>query len=180
MSHHELSYLLASMVQSARPGTEAGVQQLGWPAVLINRVDGIAPGAYLVDVDTWSLIPVDNRRPGEFLQQTYFLDNYNVDHAEVVLTLLVPVDAIIDAVGARGVRLANSVLGAVTQATYVAAADLDLACGAALGFDSVAYAERLGIEESGLRPMIMIMVGHDRTDQADLRLPISVTTERGV
>ena len=180
MSLHELSYLLASMVQSARPGTEAGVQQLGWPAVLINRVDGIAPGAYLVDVDTWSLIPVDNRRPGEFLQQTYFLDNYNVDHAEVVLTLLVPVDAIIDAVGARGVRLANLVLGAVTQATYVAAADLDLACGAALGFDSVAYAERLGIEDSGLRPMIMIMVGHDRTDQADLRLPISVTTERGV
>ncbi|MGY5765317.1 nitroreductase family protein [Brachybacterium sp. DNPG3] len=175
----ELAQLIDAVTLGAQLPTDAGTARFTRPAVFVNHVDRVPAGTYLIDIDTRELVLADPTPPGEFLQAAYFLDNYNVEQAAAVITLLVPVTAVLDTVGGRGIRLANAVTGAATQACYLAAAELGIACGAALGFDNVGYAELLGVAETGERPMIMLMVGRDRGDQADFRFPLSTDFPRG-
>lgn len=168
MTQAELAHVLRTADQGARLHTDAGRVGFARLAVFCNHVEGIAPGAYVYQAEGEQLLLLDDASPAGFLQQTYFLDNYNVEQAAAVLAVLVPVDDVLAAGGSRSIRLMNAVVGAATQSAYLAAADLGLACGAALGFDNVAYAERLGLTGSGEWPLIMIMIGRDRHDQADL------------
>jgi nitroreductase len=115
---------------------------------------------------------VTDRAPGEFLQPTYFLENYNLEEAGAIIVPSLRADALYDSVGDRGYRLANAVIGAVAQAVYLSAAGLGLGCGAALGFDNPAYVEELGLDGTGEAPLLILMVGRERERAADFRYEI--------
>jgi len=178
LSAVDLATLLQVTARGCRLRTDAGRADFARLAVFVNHVDGVAPGAYFYDAAEHRLVLADDAAPGEFLQQMYFLDNYNVEQAAAVISVLVPVDSVLDAVGDRGVRLLNAVVGSATQSCYVAASAIGVACGAALGFDNVSYAERLGLPQDDEWPMIALMVGHDRGDQANFSFPLSAQPTR--
>ncbi|MDN5765822.1 MAG: hypothetical protein L0H96_03080 [Humibacillus sp.] len=138
--------------------------------VFVNRVEGVAPGAYRHDSARGGLVLVDAETPGVFLQKNYALDNYNVEQAGAVIVPAVRVGALMDAVGDRGYRLASAVVGATTQAVYQAAAARDgVGCGAALGFDNAGFMQRLHLDTTDTIPLIMIMVGSERAGYANYR-----------
>ncbi|MCT2589681.1 nitroreductase family protein [Streptomyces sp. N2-109] len=142
----------------------------------VNHVRGVPPGAYAYD-------PADSEGPalrlvrggpcGNFLQRNYFLSNYNLEQAAAVLVPTIRTHAVLDAVGDRGYRLVNATIGAVAQTVYTASAALGLGCGVALGFDNISYIEELGIGETGESPLLIMMIGHERGQQADFRYEIA-------
>lgn len=137
-----------------------------------NHVHGIAQAAYEYDPATNRLIRTPGGNPSAFLQPTYFLENYNLEEAGAIIVPTIRADILYDAIGDRGYRLTNAVVGAVAQAVYLAAAGLGLGCGAALGFDNPAYVEELGLEGTGEAPLLIVMVGHERERAADFRYEI--------
>ncbi len=138
--------------------------------VFVNRVEGVAPGAYRYDPAHRGLVLVDAETPGIFLQRNYALDNYNVEQAGAVIVPAVRVATLMDAVGDRGYRLASAVVGAATQAVYQAAAAREgVGCGAALGFDNAGFMTRLRLDATDTVPLIMIMVGSERAGYANYR-----------
>ncbi|MGW2256491.1 SagB/ThcOx family dehydrogenase [Streptomyces sp. NPDC001780] len=138
----------------------------------VNHVEGVAPGAYAYDPDTGALGPVVPGAPGPFLQRNYFLSNYNLEQAGVVVVPTIRVDAVLDAVGDRGYRLVNATVGAVAQTFYTTAAALGLGAGVALGFDNISYIEELGLDATGEKPLLIMLLGHERPDPADFRYEI--------
>ncbi|GAA2132866.1 SagB family peptide dehydrogenase [Kitasatospora kazusensis] len=141
--------------------------------VFVNHVADVPPGAYAYDEATRSLRLLKPGPQGDFLQRNYFLANYNLEQAGAVIVPAAPTPAVLDAVGDRGLRLVNAAVGAVSQAVYTAAAALGLACGVALGFDCVSYADELGLAERGEVPLLIMMIGHDRPRPADFSYPIA-------
>jgi SagB-type dehydrogenase family enzyme len=135
--------------------------------VFANHVRDVPPGGYEYDPARRRLLPVDAGPPGLFLQSTYFLENYNLEQAGAVLVPTMRAAAVLDAVGDRGYRLSNALIGAVAQGFYAAAARIGLGCGAALGFDNVAYSERLRLTESDEVPLLIVMVGQERALAGD-------------
>lgn len=137
--------------------------------VFVNHVADIPPGAYayLQDGPRAALRPLHSGAPGAFLQRNYFLANYNLEQAGAVIAVAAPTAAVLDAVGDRGLRLVNAAVGACSQALYTATAAAGLACGVALGFDCVSYAEELGLSERGEVPMLIMMVGQEHRSPAD-------------
>lgn len=107
--------------------------------------------------------------PGAFLQAHYFLNNYNLEQAAAVIVPAVRTHAVLDAAGDRGYRLVSAAIGAAAQAVYTATAASGTACGVALGFDSVAFAEELGLTGTGELPLLLMLVGHERPRPADFR-----------
>ena len=170
MSAGELSAALAAAAAGADLGSD--VQAPGGPALtrlyaFVNHVEGVPAGAYAYDAAAGALRLLKAGPQGAFLQRNYFLSNYNLEQAGAVLMAAAPTPAVLDAVGDRGLRLVNASVGAVSQAVYTAAAALGLACGVALGFDCVSYAEELGLESTGEIPLLIMMVGHERPHPAD-------------
>ncbi|MEU7040602.1 SagB family peptide dehydrogenase [Streptomyces varsoviensis] len=139
----------------------------------VNHVEGIAPGVYEYAPDGNTLRPVADGPQGTFLQQNYFLSNYNVEQAGVVLVPTLRAAAVLDAVGDRGYRLVNAVVGAVAQATYSACGALGLGCGAALGFDNISYIDRMGLDGTDEVPLLITLIGNERSDGADFRYEIA-------
>jgi len=137
--------------------------------VFVNHVAGVEPGSYEYDPLTRKLALITAGATGNFLQRNYFLNNYNVEQAGAVIVPTIRVDALIDAIGSRGYRLASALTGAVAQAVYTAAAGLGVGCGAALGFDNVSYMEELGLTETREVPLLILMVGHERGHFASCR-----------
>ena len=137
--------------------------------VFVNHVAGVAPGVYRFDPAEHALRLIGEGSRATFLQNTYFLDNYNLEQAAAVIVPTVRAAAVLEAVGARGYRLTNAVVGAVAQAVYTAAPAVDLGCGVALGFDNVAYAEEFGLQDTDEAPLLIMMVGHERPMGADFR-----------
>lgn len=113
-------------------------------AVFANHVDGVPSGAYDFTPDG-GLHPITGDPLSPFLQQQYFLDNYNLEQAAAVLAVIGRPTAAVEALGARGYRLANADVGALAQAFYTCAAALGVGCGAALGFDNVSLRDRGGL-----------------------------------
>lgn len=140
---------------------------LGRLAVFANHVEGLPRGAYDYDAAAHALSPIAGDPPSPFLQWQYFLNNYNLEQAAAVITVVVRPAAVVSAVGDRGYRLVNAEVGAVAEAVYLAAAGAGASCGAALGFDNVSLAERLGLTETGEWPALLLLVGNDRADRAD-------------
>ena len=172
----ELAGMLAAAAQAAafacdvaEPGRGLELAKL---YVFANHVHGVAPAAYEFDPATNRLLGVTDRAPGEFLQPTYFLENYNLEEAGAIIVPSLRADALYDSVGDRGYRLANAVIGAVAQAVYLSAAGLGLGCGAALGFDNPAYVEELGLDGTGEAPLLILMVGRERERAANFRYEI--------
>jgi SagB-type dehydrogenase family enzyme len=136
-------------------------------AVFANHVAGLAPGAYRYHAAAHALVPVPGEPPAPFLQWQYFLNNYNLEQAAAVITVLVRPAPVISAVGDRGYRVVNAEVGAVAEAVYLAAAAAGTGCGAALGFDNVSLAERLGTAGTDEWPALLLLVGNERADRAD-------------
>ncbi|GLV96518.1 SagB family peptide dehydrogenase [Streptomyces lavendulae] len=139
----------------------------------VNHVEGIAPGSYAYDPAAHALRLVVAGPPGSFLQENYFLSNYNLEQAAAVLVPTVRTTAVLDAVGDRGYRLVGAAVGAVAQTFYATAAAHGLGAGVALGFDNVSYAERLGLEDTDEAPLLIMLLGHERPRPADFRHEIA-------
>ena len=139
--------------------------------VYVNHVDGLAPGTYRLRRRAGCGCST-RRPPGGFLQDNYFLANYNLERPARSSCRRCARSAVLDAVGDRGYRLVNAAIGAVAQNVYVAAAALGLGCGVALGFDNVSYVEQLGLTD-GEAPLLLMMLGADRPGSADFRYEIA-------
>ncbi|MCZ4124579.1 nitroreductase family protein [Streptomyces sp. H39-S7] len=137
--------------------------------VFVNHVEGIEPGTYVHDAAAGELRLLKAGPPGSFLQANYFLANYNLEHAAAVIVPAVRTHAVLDAVGDRGYRLVSAAIGAAAQAVYTATAAAGAACGVALGFDSVSFAEELGLDATGELPLLLMMIGNEREQPADFR-----------
>ncbi|CAM5720937.1 nitroreductase family protein [Streptomyces hirsutus] len=139
----------------------------------VNHVEGVEQGAYVYDAERGDLRLVAAGPQGSFLQENYFLANYNLEQAGVVLVPTVRTSAVLDAVGDRGYRLAVGTAGAVAQSFYLAASALDLGAGVALGFDNVSFVERLGLTDGDEAPLLIMALGHERPGPADFRHEIA-------
>ncbi|WP_327121936.1 nitroreductase family protein [Streptomyces sp. NBC_01341] len=139
----------------------------------VNHVEGIEPGAYAYDPDTGELRLVEAGHQGAFLQENYFLANYNLEQAGAVLVPTVRTTAVLDAVGDRGYRLAVGTAGAVAQTFYVAAAALGIGAGVALGFDNISFIEKLGLAGGDEAPLLIMPLGNERPRPADFRHEIA-------
>ncbi len=140
--------------------------------VFVNHVAGVPQGTYVYDRSDGSLRLVGAGAPGEFLQRNYFLANYNLEQAAAVVVPAARTHAVLDAVGGRGYRLVNAVVGGISQAVYTASAAAGLACGVALGFDAISFTEELGLDATGEVPLLIMMVGHERPRPAGFRYEI--------
>ncbi|MEU1758028.1 nitroreductase family protein [Micromonospora sp. NPDC005686] len=139
----------------------------------VNHVDGVPAGGYEYDPGSHALLPASDGPPGRFLQRNYFLANYNLEQAAVVLVPTVRTHAVLDATGDRGYNLVNATVGAISQTFYTVAAALRLGAGVALGFDSVSYVEELALEDTGEFPLLIMLAGHDRPGLGDYRYELS-------
>jgi SagB-type dehydrogenase family enzyme len=149
-------------------------------AVVANHVEGLPAGAYDFDPGTGTLVERTAAELGALLQRVYFLQNYNLEQAAAVLVVVGRPRAAVRAYGPRGYRLMNAHVGAVAQYLYTTAAGLHVGCGAALGFDNVTYRELLGLAgtsgEDEEWPLLIAMVGHERTDHAEFLLSLRPDT----
>ncbi|WP_329569571.1 nitroreductase family protein [Kitasatospora sp. NBC_01266] len=175
MSAEQLATALAASAAAGRLDSDA--QPGEGPAltrlyVFANHVTGVAPGVYRyhpggAEGSPHRLEPLRDGAPGAFLQANYFLANYNLEQAGAVIMVAAPTAAVLDTVGDRGLRLVNATVGATSQALYTATAAAGLACGVALGFDCVSYAEHLDLTDTGEIPMLIMMVGQEQRAEAD-------------
>lgn len=153
--------------------TRAGAPALTKLYVFVNHVRGIDPGVFEYEPLRRTLRLLKPGAPGEFLQRTYTMANYNVEQTGAVVVPTVRVDAVLDAVGDRGYRLVNAETGALAQTFYTVAAAMELAAGVALGLDGVAYTEELSLEATGEVPLLIMMLGQERPGLADFRFEIA-------
>ncbi|MEV7211787.1 nitroreductase family protein [Kitasatospora cineracea] len=194
MTATQLSAALAAAAAAGRlTHCQEGPQQqpLTRLHVFVNHVAGIPAGAYAYEPQGasepsgapeqgergeqggragqagWVLRPVRLGPQGWFLQRNYFLDNYNLEQAGALIVVSAPTPAVLDAVGDRGLRLVNAAVGAASQALYTVAPAVGLACGVALGFDSVSYTEHLGLLDGEELPLLIMMVGQEHRSPAD-------------
>ena len=137
--------------------------------VFVNHVESIAKGAYQFDARTGSLIRLVDGDQGRFLQDNYFLSNNNLEQAGAVIVPAIPTLHVLDGSGARGYRLVNATIGAISQHTYVAASALGTGCGVALGFDNISFIERLELQESGEKPLLIMAVGNELPGSGNYR-----------
>ncbi|MEV7569201.1 nitroreductase family protein [Streptomyces tanashiensis] len=171
----QLSSVLAACAATSLGGEadpDGTLQQVRLYA-FVNHVQDIAPGAYVYDPGAGDLALVVPGPQGAFLQENYFLANYNLEQAGVVLVPTVRTTAVLDAVGDRGYRLAVGTAGAVAQTFYLAASALSLGAGVALGFDNVSFVERLGLEGTAEAPLLIMPLGNERPGPADFRHEIA-------
>ncbi|WFF04579.1 nitroreductase family protein [Micromonospora sp. WMMD1076] len=166
---------LAALLQAAAASTVPS--EIDGPAdrplariyAFINHVADVPAGGYAYDPQEHSLVAVTDGPPGAFLQRNYFLANYNLEQAAVVLVPTVRTHAVLDATGERGYNLVNATVGAIAQSFYTAAAALGLGAGVALGFDSVSYLEELRLTDSGEFPLLIMLAGDERGQPGDYR-----------
>ncbi|MEV0279238.1 SagB family peptide dehydrogenase [Streptomyces sp. NPDC050610] len=177
LSEAQLSAVLHAAVAGSELPCDVGPAGEGLSLVkmyaFVNHVEGVEPGVYEYAPDDNVLRRVAAGPQGTFLQQNYFLSNYNVEQAGVVLVPTVRASAVLDAVGDRGYRLVNAVVGAMAQATYSACGALGVGCGAALGFDNISYIERMGLTGTDEVPLLITLIGNERSDGADFRYEIA-------
>ncbi|MCL2731499.1 MAG: nitroreductase family protein [Actinomycetia bacterium] len=176
MPAQQLSTVLAAADAAGRLDSDtepAGDRPLTRLYVFVNHVDGVDQGSYVYDRTDGSLRLLKAGAPGEFLQRNYFLANYNLEQAAAVIVPAARTHSVLDAVGDRGYRLVNAVVGGVSQAVYTAAAAAGLSCGVALGFDAISYTEELDLDATGEIPLLTMMIGHERPRPADFRSEIA-------
>ncbi|GHA91038.1 nitroreductase family protein [Streptomyces termitum] len=171
----ELSAVLAACAAASLGGEGAAPEGAALTRlyVFVNHVAGIAPGAYGYEPATGELVLLVPGAQGDFLQENYFLANYNLERAGAVVVPTVRTAAVLDAVGDRGYRIAVGTAGAVAQGFYLAASALGVGAGVALGFDNVSFVERLGLGGGDEAPLLIMPLGHERPWPADFRHEIA-------
>ncbi|MET7367619.1 nitroreductase family protein [Streptomyces sp. NPDC005566] len=175
LTRAQLSAVLAACAATAleSDADPAGTVRQARLYAFVSHVEGIEPGAYAYDPDADELRLVEAGAQGAFLQENYFLANYNLEQAAAVLVPTVRTTAVLDAVGDRGYRLAVGTAGAVAQTFYVAAAALGIGAGVALGFDNISFIEKLGLGDGDEAPLLIMPLGNERPRPADFRHEIA-------
>ncbi|MFD6275873.1 nitroreductase family protein [Streptomyces sp. NPDC060209] len=175
LTRAQLSAVLAACAATSleSDADPAGTVRQARLYAFVSHVEGIGPGAYAYDPDADELRLVEAGAQGEFLQENYFLANYNLEQAGAVLVPTVRTTAVLDAVGDRGYRLAVGTAGAVAQTFYVAAAALGIGAGVALGFDNISFIEKLGLGDGDEAPLLIMPLGNERPRPADFRHEIA-------
>lgn len=165
----EFGALLTATDRQPRPHPE-----LRSPGVRTTRivtvaqhVDGVAPGAYDYLPGRHLLHPLGLAPTA--LQRHYALTNYSLDQAAALLLIVARPEAYVEAGGPRGYRALNAEVGAVAQNVYLAAAAIGVGCGAALGFVNAGMGGELGLTGSDSWPLLLLLVGNERADEADVR-----------
>ncbi|MBA2677782.1 MAG: SagB/ThcOx family dehydrogenase, partial [Ktedonobacteraceae bacterium] len=130
--------------------------------VFVNHTDGVEPGAYAYDREQHCLLPLHKGDLTLFLQQNYFLQNYNLAETGALIAIVGNVDGMLNVYGNRGYRILNAEVGMVAQGLYMAATALSVACGAALGFDNTTLNTMLGLDRTGHKTLLFLMAGHER------------------
>lgn len=136
------------------------------PAVFVNNVENIPPGVYIYADSQHGLYPIRQGDFAPFLQENYKLANYNLAEAAALITVIGNPTRMLEAYGSRGYRALNIEAGMAAQTFYLVATALSLGCGAALGFDSLAMNEALGLAGTDLRTLLFIMVGPECRNNA--------------
>jgi len=171
ISAAELASALAASVAARVPSEIDGPDDgtLVKLYVFVNHVSDVPTGVYEYAPQANALRLVSPEAPGEFLQESYFLANYNLEQTAAVIVPAVRTHAVLDAVGPRGYNVVNATIGAVSQNFYTAASALGLGAGVALGFDNISYAERLGVTVTDEAPLLIMLLGHERSGGGDYR-----------
>lgn len=176
----ELSDLLANGAGGrliALPDDPPEVNSLLRFSVFANHVTDLPPGAFHYVPGDPSLSEVPGEAIHPFLQYNYYLTNYNLEQAAAAIVISGRPEQVVESLGPRGYRLLNAELGAAAQRLYVTAASLGLGCGAVFGFDNVSLRERLGQDTGDEWPLLMVMVGRERTGAAQFRYVLSTAEE---
>ena len=162
----ELSLLLAFGASACNYTSDLkmpdGSPHLTRQIVFVNHVQGLERGFYAYDRQDHSLWTIHNKDLRLFLQENYFLQNYNLAEIGALIAVVGSVDKILEVYGNRGYRVLNAEVGMVAQSIYMAASALSCGCGAALGFNNMALNEAAGLTGTDDRAILIVIVGHER------------------
>ncbi|MFF3672057.1 SagB family peptide dehydrogenase [Microtetraspora malaysiensis] len=161
----DLGWVLSSVAEAGRTGTDVAPapREHAWTGqwVLSNSVAGLERRVYRYDAARGGLVAGAALDVGR-LQQLYALTNYSLQEVAAVVVVTGRLDALVEAYGAPGYRMLSIEVGQAAQTAYLAATARGLGVGAVLGLDNIGVDELLGIEGSGERSMIFILLGHER------------------
>ncbi|WP_214105609.1 SagB family peptide dehydrogenase [Acrocarpospora catenulata] len=160
----DLAWVLSSVAQAGLAGTDVAPAPRGhgWTGqwVLANSVAGLERRAYRYDAARGGLVA--GAALDVNLQRLYALTNYSLPEVAAVLVVTGRLDALVEAYGARGYRMLSIEVGQAAQTAYLAATARGLGVGAVLGLDNIGIDELLGIEGTGERSMVFMLLGHER------------------
>lgn len=161
MTRGQLAFLLRYIEAGRSHISDLGpnVSGLTRTMLFVNHVDGLQPAAYAHESPADTLRLVGQSPLSADLQEHYFLSNYNLEQAAVVLVVVADIPNVFAALGSRGLRVLNAEVGMVAQHAYTAAAALHLGGGALLGFDNLAVNSLLGLSGTGATSMLLFLAG---------------------
>jgi len=153
---------LATVLAAASAGVYSDID--GRPVTVlcvVNRVTGVAPGAYAYDPDRHAVGP---RRTGDLRRAvqaslTPFVDGARAAAAVVMMTDFA---TMVSVRGDRWVRILNMEAGIAAQRVYRAAAAHGLAGQALCAFDQDRVGALFGVAPAVLTPQIVVLVGGRR------------------
>jgi SagB-type dehydrogenase family enzyme len=131
-------------------------------------VEGLERGAYAYDSYAHCLQTICKKDMTLFLQQRYLLQNYNIADAGAVIAIVGNLENMLKTYGNRGYRLLNAEAGLIAQGIYMVSTALSVACGTVLGFANFALNTELGLDGTGDKTLLFVMVGHENRDSADM------------
>jgi SagB-type dehydrogenase family enzyme len=163
LSQADVSLLLASGAAARRIRADTrqanGEPSLTRLMVFVNNVEGLQRGVYAFDAENNALQQVQSGDFRLFLQQHYFLQNYNLALTGAVIAVVGRMEDALERYGNRGYRLMNHEVGMVVQSLYLVATALSLEGGATLGIDNNAVNEICGLTDSGQEVLIHFLLG---------------------
>jgi SagB-type dehydrogenase family enzyme len=140
--------------------------------VFVNHIQHIKTGIYAYDPISHSLWTVQEGSYTDFLQNQYFLLNYNMEQVGAVVMVLGKLGPMLEVYGNRGYRILNAEVGMVAQGLYMATTAVSCGCGAILGFNNLEFNRVLGLEGTDERTILALLIGHQRQGFAGFDLPI--------
>ncbi len=170
LSQQELATLLYSAATSRNYASDIkhadGLPHFTSLMAVVINVEGIERGVYAYDQRQHGLRCVQQGDFSRFLQQHYFLKNYNMAEIGAMIAIVGSVDKMLAVYGNRGYRLLNAEVGMVAQSVYMAATAMSFGCGATLGFSNVGVNKILGLEGTERRSLLFLLTGHEREGSA--------------
>ena len=171
LSQQELATLLYNAATARNYASDVkradGLSHFTSLMTVVINVEGIERGVYAYDERQHGLRLVQEGDFSRFLQQHYFLKNYNMAEIGVMIAVVGSVDNMLAVYGNRGYRLLNAEVGMVAQSVYMAATAMSFGCGATLGFSNVGVNKILGLEGTERRSLLFLLTGHERAGSAD-------------
>jgi SagB-type dehydrogenase family enzyme len=156
----DLSALVAAMMAPYTSDTGGADQSPGSVRLFIlsRNVEGLDAGVHAVH-DAGRALTRHAGVPGSFrLQQLYYLENYNLANASLVLFIVGRKRLARAHWGQRSLRICNAEAGLLAQRAYLSCAQQGLACGAFLGFDAPLADNLLGLERDEESTLLCMLV----------------------